>query len=219
MNELVTSLHNTLANVGGDWLPDIAEVGLDRCMEDGILREIPIVKTLYSGCKTLYNVRERNLLKQTICMIEGFRSYNVSEAELNAYKCRYESDVRYAEKELGRVLIILDRTIDAVKSRHIGRLYGAFVKRQISWERFCEMAEVTERLFMSDYSVFMRLVDGTPFEVEVKENELYLASRLAGTGVIIEGTESQLKTIAEIEKRTYTVTMLGRQYASIIFER
>lgn len=219
MNELITSFHNTMVNVGGDWLPDIAEVGLDQCMEDGVLREIPIVKTLYSACKILYNVHERNLLKQTIHMIEGFRSYNVSEAELNAYKRRYESDARYAEKELGRVLIILDRTIDAVKSRYIGRLYAAFIKRQITWERFCEMAEVTERLFMSDYNVFWRLVYGAPFEAGVKENELYSASRLAGTGIIIEGTESQLKTIAEIEKRTYTVTELGRQYASIIFEQ
>lgn len=219
MNEMIASLHNTLINVGGDWLPDIAEVGLDQCMEDGILREVPIVKTLYSVCKILYNVHERNLLKQTIHMVEGFRSYNVSEAELDVYQRRYEADARYAEKELGRVLIILDRTIDAVKSRYIGRLYGAFVKRQISWERFCEMAEVTERLFMSDYNVFMRLVYGTPFEAGVKENELYSASRLAGTGVIIEGTESHLKTIAEIEQRTYTVTKLGRQYASIIFER
>lgn len=62
MNEMVASLHNTLVNVGGDWLPDIAEVGLDQCMEDGILREIPIVKTLYSVCKILYNVHERKVL-------------------------------------------------------------------------------------------------------------------------------------------------------------
>ena len=219
MNEMVASLHNTLINVAGDWLPDIAEVGLDQCIEDGFLREIPIVKTLYSACKILYNVRERNLLKQTIHMIEGFRSYNVNQDELEIYRRRYEADARYAEKELGRVLIVLDRTIDAVKSRYIGRLYGAFVKRQISWECFCEMTEVTERLFISDYNVFKRLVYGTPFEAGVKENELYSASRIAGTGVIIEGTQSQLKTIAEIEKRTYTVTTLGRQYASIVFER
>ena len=54
------------------------------------------------------------------------------------------------EKELGRILILLDKNLEIVKSVFEAKFYSAYVDSQISWNEFCELCDVTDRLFFSD---------------------------------------------------------------------
>lgn len=216
MDELINSVERTLFDSTYDVTSGYLEMTVDGLLDDGILKEIPVVKTLQAVCKFTYNVRERNLLKQTLCMIKGFKSCNINSDVLAKYRDKIEGNTRFKEKELGRVLLILDQTIDHTKSLYLGKLYGALVKGDITWDEFCEMSEITRRFFVSDYNALFRLAFGTPLTAGVKENELISFSRLIGAGVVIEGKPDYQRTIQEIENRIYTVTALGVKYARLL---
>lgn len=216
MDDVTDAFGKSLFNTAEDILPDLAEMGVDQFFADGILKEIPIVKALYAVAKVGYNVKERNLLKQTLYMIEALRNKVTNPKKIEKYQLHLRDNPQYAEKELGRVLIILDQTIDVEKSQILGVLYGAFVNEEISWEIFCELTEITRRMFLRDFAFMKRLAYGAPLEAGVKPAELISASRLVSVGVVIEGSQSFLKTIAEIERRTYSLSDIGRVYLALI---
>lgn len=62
--ELVVSLENSLSSDICDTVGDLAEVGLDAVMDDGILKDIPILSTVVGLYRIGYTIRERHEIKQ-----------------------------------------------------------------------------------------------------------------------------------------------------------
>ena len=125
--QLVTELKDSLFNDDiADLCIDLTEIGIDSVMNDGVLAEVPIAKTIVALSKTGLAIRERNMLKQTLTFIRAFNSETISDEQLQKYKDKM-TDNKYAEKELGRVVYLLDRNIDNVKSAILGKIFNAYV--------------------------------------------------------------------------------------------
>lgn len=151
MNELVpvfgTSLFDTsIADIGLDFL----ELGIDSVLQDGLLKDIPIVGTIVGVGKFAQNVHDRNLLRQTLAFIKEFNSGRISSKKIKKHQAKLLRNPKLMEKELGRILILLDKNLEIVKSVFEAKFYSAYVDSQISWNEFCELCDVTDRLFFSD---------------------------------------------------------------------
>ena len=57
---------------------------------------------------------------------------------------------KVAEKELGRVLILLNQYVDNIKSRMLGVLFWKYVNGEYTWNKFCELSDIVSRLFIDD---------------------------------------------------------------------
>jgi len=160
-SELVTSLRESLrapANEQmGDVLAEFLELGIDSLLDEGLLRAIPFVGTVRAFCKTGANIRERNLLRQTVLFIKSLNEGSLSTREIEAYQRRLEKDQKAAERELGRVILILDGTIEEKQSLVLGRLFAAYVSGKISWDEFAELSDVNSRMFVADYVILQHL--------------------------------------------------------------
>lgn len=188
---LISSFKNTLFNKGyqkfGDSLIGIAEVGLDSILEDGVLKDIPILSTIASLCRAGVNIKERNLIKQTASFITSFNNGTISDEELSIYRVKLESDPRRAEKELGRVLLLLDKTIEEKQSEILGVFYRSYVKGIIKWEMFSELSEVNSRMFISDYSMLDAICRKPIKQSEdITDRVMYRIQRLESLGLVIE---------------------------------
>lgn len=107
MSELVPALKDTLFSPTYEIVAEYAEIGIDALLDNEVLKGIPVVSTLSSICKIGYNLHERNLIKQTLAFITEFNSGSISQGKLNEHREKLEANPKEAEKELGRVLIIL----------------------------------------------------------------------------------------------------------------
>lgn len=72
---------------------------------------------------------------------------------MQKYKEKLNANLKFAEEELGRVMIILNGNVDLKKSEILGRLFRAYVEEQIDWDKFCELSEVISRIFISDIAL------------------------------------------------------------------
>ena len=71
MSQIITPFKESLFNDNlKDVAGDIIELGIDSILEDGLLRDIPIVNTIVGTFKFGQNIHDRNLLKQTIIFIQ-----------------------------------------------------------------------------------------------------------------------------------------------------
>lgn len=99
MDKLVDDFENSLFNSSKDVISDYLEIGIDSLMNEGILKEIPIVNTIVGILKIGKNVHDRNLLKQTLTFINEFNNNKISRDKLEQYKITIENNPKRCEEE------------------------------------------------------------------------------------------------------------------------
>lgn len=204
----------------GDTLIDFAEVGLDSILEEGLVRDIPIFGTIASLCKVGVNIRERNLVKQTAVFLAKFNDGTISPEKLEEHRKALEEDPVRAEKEMGRVLLILNNTIEERQSACLASLYRGYVLGALSWEKFCELAEVNSRMFIDDYDLLVQLCDKPILQgSKVSDTIALRLRRLESLGLVLENrTRLYGTTLVEPSGDVrFEATRLGRSF--MVFTR
>lgn len=174
-----------------------------------------IISVLVGLGKTAQNLHDRNLLKQTIKFINTFNETSITPAKLQKYKERIYNNHKFAEEELGRVLIILNSNVDLKKSEILARFYRAYVEEQINWDTFCELSEVISRMFVSDikllFAVYNKRVSDT------SQCPVYQADRLIALGLLDSAMKSMsIGSVSSSHTQRYIQTnQLGNTFCDL----
>ena len=182
MNELVPALKDTLFAPTYEIVAEYAEIGIDSLLESDALKGIPVVGILAAICKVGYNIHERNLIKQTLDFVIGFNTGTISQEKIDEHRNELENNPAKAEKELGRILIILGNHVENIQSQVLGSFYSAYVKGAISWEKFCELSEANRRMFVNDYHILLEAARNGG--ININDRELYQVDRLISLGLL-----------------------------------
>ena len=217
MDKLTNDFEKSLFNDSIDIIEDYTEIGIDSFVEEGILKEIPIVKSIVSVLKIGKNVHDRNLLRQALTFIKEFNSGNISKDKLVEYKSTIENNPKKCEEELGRVLILLNNYIDTEKSIMLARLYRAYINKIINWNEFCEFSEIINRLFIQDIQILKGIKDRNIDIMNNHEDEFRI-ERLYSLGLI--GLSFNLVTYDDLKNGHINsgrnISPLGRKLCEII---
>lgn len=150
MNYLVPAFKESLFNESlVDVVTDISEIGIDSILSEGLLKDLPIFSVLIGSVRTVKSIQERNMLRNTAIFLDTINSKKIETEKLNQYKAKLQ-DEKVAEKELGRVLILLNQYVDNIKSRMLGVLFWKYVNGEYTWNKFCELSDIVSRLFIDD---------------------------------------------------------------------
>lgn len=217
MNEIVPKLNDSLVIDSSDIMGDYLELGIDSILENDSLKEIPIIKTFLSVGKIAKNIRERNLIKNLVIFLNELNSGNIDKEKLNRHKEELRQDHKKAEKELGRVLIILEQTIDNIKSSILGKLYKAYINQEMDWNLFVEFSEITNRLYVNDLSILL-LIYNNQLSDTSNRSDLYRIERLNSLGVVgLAPKAIFIGTNASRQDSYITLNQIGKIYSNIIF--
>lgn len=185
MENFSLALKDSLFHPTADIALEFAEIGIDAVLENEALKAIPFVNSITAVCKVGLNLHERNLIKQTIAFINGFNSGTISQERLKEYQQMLNSNSKKAEKEFGRVMLLLGSNVDDIQSKVLGSFYVAYVSTNISWSKFCELSEANRRMFISDYQVLKEAADNNG--LDINDRELYQVDRLISLGMLQNG--------------------------------
>lgn len=150
MNEIIPEFQKSLFFGMADSIPDIAEFGIDSILGEGILKEFPFISALIGVKNIAQNLYDRNLLRQTLTFVKELNSGQLDDKKKEKYRKKIEDNPKKAEAELGRVLIILNQTIELDKSKILASIFRAYINEKIDWEMFCELSEITRMFFVGD---------------------------------------------------------------------
>ncbi len=152
---------------------------IDNIFNSPWFNSIPFFKTVAAVGKTIYSIHYRNLLIQTYSFIQELNAGGELSEKGKKHLELIQNDKKECSKELGRVLILLDKNIDEIKSYILARFLRAYFEGKISWDKFCELSDITDRIFVSDIELLKSLSNG------VKGKELtYQHDRLISLGVL-----------------------------------
>lgn len=214
MNEIVPEFNDSLVIDFSDIVGDYLELGIDSILENDNLKEIPIIKTFISVRKITKSIRERNLIKNLAIFINELNSGKINKEKLSRHREELRKNPKKAEKELGRILIILEQTIDNIKSSILGKLYKSYINQEIDWDIFIEFSEITNRLFMFDINI-LKVMWSQAYNtyIEQKDNDFRI-ERMYSLGIIGNIFPSMNET-KHLHGRV--LNGLGKKYCDIIF--
>lgn len=221
MDKLVDDFEKSLFNSSKDVISDYLEIGIDSLMNEGILKEIPIVNTIVGVLKIGKNVHDRNLLKQTLIFINEFNNNQISRDKLEQYKITIASNPKRSEEELGRILLLLNNFIDKEKSIMLAKIFKAYIGKIINWNEFCEYSEIINRLFIQDINLLNMIYDGKVSDT-TNRGDIYRVERLNSLGIIgISFKSTRITTINGVQQENRQDSYLsmnsnGRKFMNII---
>ena len=223
-NKLIPSFAHLIFEPDNKIWSNLLEVGIDGFLNNEALQGLPVVRFI----KIAHNIREWRLVEQTAAFIEGLNSDRIADEERNKHSMEFEENPRKAEKELGRIIILLDDHVEKIQSEVLGRFYSAYLVGKVSWMKFCELSEVNRRMFVSDYPVLIEAFQNDGLDMSTTEP--YQVDRLISLGLLKNTTRlggdvsvyemkpgERLEDVEYEEKsfqnKTVAMTSLGKVFA------
>ncbi len=217
MEKIDNSLAKSLVVDNIDIVNDYIELGIDSMIDNELYKGIPVVDTIGSLVKCGITIHEYKLTRNLAIFIKELNNGDIDKEKLEKYKEKILNNPKKLKREMGRILLLLDETIDDEKSNMIGKLFKAFINETINWNEFCEFTEVVRRLFVQDIGLLECIYHGGVARAKIAK-EMYKMDRINSLG--ITGTSPKMFDASEEEiKNTLFVVpnKVGKKFMNIIF--
>jgi len=202
---------------------DLIEAGLDSVLEDGLLKEIPVISSAVSICKIGDKIRRKTYLKKLSSFVIAFNHGIKDSGKEEYYKSRIvnKSD-KNLEKELEYICILIDRYVDYDKPQKMANLYIAFLDGIITWNVFTKSAEALDRLLPGDYQELLKKEWENIEDNNVSDSLL----RLTSIGFVIGSSKNPYDksgngnlVFPSLTMKDYKLTEFGKTFLSICENR
>lgn len=136
-----------------DALSDVAEVSIDSFIQNPLLKEIPVVKTVAGLIQTGANIQDRLFLKKILTFLQGIDDIKASDRKrlINNIDQSQKYQVKVGEK----LLYILDTCDDHTNAKNVSRLFAAFLKKKITYTQYVGAAQIMARISQQELDQFL----------------------------------------------------------------
>jgi hypothetical protein len=138
---MLDTLKTDLSGVSADYM----EIGLDSILEDGLLKDIPVVNSIISLYKTGVNIRERFLIKKLLVFLTSLSDTTIED------RLEFISKHEKQSAKIGEELIILlDRLDHANKPEYVAKLFKHYLNEEISLIVYHRLCQIIDKCFIED---------------------------------------------------------------------
>ncbi|MCL2587785.1 MAG: hypothetical protein FWD84_00065 [Oscillospiraceae bacterium] len=176
---------------------DFLELGVDAILKNDLLKDIPVVGLFTSILKVSYNLHERNLSKKMLVFFKTLNDGSISREKLVEYQKTLSKNPKKLEKELGRVMLFLNRHTEYTQSQVLAKFYQAYIAQRISWEQFCELTVANERMFPNDYAILRGINKERKIRRDTSYDDSYQSDRLVSLGLVSKTSNANVRNIGE----------------------
>jgi hypothetical protein len=129
---------------------EFAEVALDATLEDGVVKELPVVGLLAKGYNVYTSIRERLFLKKILKFLAGISEVSPEQRHKFAEQMVREPTVA---RQVGEALILhLERQEHFDKCFIIGRVFAGFIRSEIGHSTMMRLITAIDRSTIEDLS-------------------------------------------------------------------
>jgi hypothetical protein len=189
-------------------LTDLSEVGLDSLLNEGIVRDIPILSNIVELAKAGISIRDWLFARKVASFLCGLQKTSSEQREAFCQKLQQNSNLR---KRLGETLILLLERLDNLdKPQLLAKAFEAYMKEEITLEMFQRIASAIDIAFIED------LKKVTQSDADEGSRELCLRN-------LIRSGLSQVDTTAPVTLSgsidiSVSLTVVGETYIEIMQE-
>ncbi|SKC61737.1 hypothetical protein [Maledivibacter halophilus] len=180
-------LCTALVNQNKDLVIDLSELSLDLVFDEGLTKDIPLLRTISAIYKTGINIKDRHFTKKLIAFINDFNQTTITEKRYIEFRTKMQ-DTNYKVKAIEDLIVIIDRARNYKKIKWITNLFKSYIEKNITWAEFCEFCDYTGYLVISDLRLLKKLLDagtgGKCLSYPSNKNEISSAYKLINCNLV-----------------------------------
>ncbi len=165
LNKLSHSLENTIKDSDlQNVTSELAETFTDSILNDGLLRDIPIIGTIVGLGRVALNLNERLLVKKIISFISEIKDIDQKKRQklIHSINNSEKNKLKVGEK----LLYIIDKCEDHIKVKFIATLFAAFLEETITYSEFLRGTDIVQKIFIHDLEHFI-MTDTKDIEIKI----------------------------------------------------
>ena len=143
-----------IISLGSDFL----ELALDNNLNEGVLREIPVVKNLYSLGRATVAIYHRLLINKMINFLGELS--NVSYEKRQSFVEDFDKNPQKKRVFEETLLLLIDSADSLEKPSIVGRLFKHYILGKISYEDAMRLSYIVNRVYMSDLNYLTSFTSG-----------------------------------------------------------
>lgn len=184
--KIENSIKEGLIKPGFDLGVDYAEIGLDSFLDNGAIKEIPLVKTVVGIVKGGIAIREIFLAKKLLTFLKAFHLGNLEQEKKEKFLKKLNTDKKYKESVIEQITVLNDRFVSVEKSKILSNLFQAHINGKFDWKGFCQLAECLDDLHTRAFGVLEATANSDdPFHLKTYEYEKDGAGVLFSAGLCV----------------------------------
>jgi hypothetical protein len=193
-------------------LQDVAEIALDSVLDEGILKDIPIIGSIVSVGKTTIAVRDRLLVRKVLIFLEGLK--DIPREQREEFSNKIWGDEKFERRVGETIMMMLDRYDHFDKPRLMSNLFAAYLREEIEYDEFLRLATAIDRAFMKDVNTLLEYFSGRDNDAAVRraKRNLY-TSNLSDFYVL---TEEEFRRSGLEHPQVYHFNQQATKFAEII---
>lgn len=185
---------------------DIAEIGLDTFLDEGVLREVPLIGSIVNIVRSGFSIRDKLFIRKLCTFLIPLS--NIPEQEKEKFAGKLDTDPKLKRKVGDNLILLLDRLDDLEKPQFLADAFKAYIRGDISYEDFRRLSSAIDIAFIDDLGTL----------TSVKEHASYdLLHRLTRAG-LAETARSTPTTFGETDIGV-VLSELGRLYIRVLGAR
>ena len=149
-----TLVESDLSNVTFDILESSVDASL---LNDGFLREIPILSSIIGIGKTIISVQNYLFTKKIIAFLSGLS--NISKEDRKEVISKINADPNYNQFVGSKLLFLIDNAQDHISARLISKLFVAFIEKKMTYKEFCKASLIINKIDYYDLEIFLNIPD------------------------------------------------------------
>lgn len=127
---------------------DYSEIELDSVLDDGIVKDIPIIRSIVGLYKTTITIRDRIFMKKILLFLGKLQ--DVDPAKKIKFIEKIEADEKFRDRLGENLLLILDRLDDYEKAQLLAIIFKAYILNGIDYATFRNLARSIDRAMIED---------------------------------------------------------------------
>ena len=187
---------------------ELSDVGIDQFLDDGFVKDLPVVGVIAKIFKAGLDIRDRIFIAKIAKFL--FKLKEVPEKQSIIFKEKISEDQNFKKKVGQTLVLLLERLDDLEKPNIIGKCFAYYLSNKISFADFRRLSAAIELAFIDDlYALLGEHIEKSSFVIDSKENLVRTGLiRIQGSGAIGGGDEIH-----------YFLSQLGQLFVNIMTDK
>lgn len=192
---------------GADLLQEAAEFSLDALLDDGTVKDIPIVGTIAKLYSVAKGAQGYVFAKKIRTFLTELRS--IPEKEREAFAEQLEKDKEQRQRTAETLIVLLDKLDDMKKAPLLARAFAAYAREDIDFSTFQRLAAAIDRGLVSDLPILERFSGPEPLDG-------YIGDMLVSTGLVSVAAIPGIR--GRGAKTAYEISELGELFVQVVLK-
>ena len=191
-----------------DIVLELSEIGLDQLLDEGLIRDLPVVGVIAKIFKAGLDIRDRIFLAKVAKFL--FKLKEVPEEHRTSFKKRICEDPNFKRKVGQTLVLLLERLDDFKKPDIVGKCFACYLSNKITFPEFRRISSAIELAFIDDLNELLgERLEKCSFVIDSKENLVRTGlTRIQGSGALGGGDEIY-----------YFLSPLGQLFVNIMTDK